>query len=77
MPTTRENIIASAMEETDATIDWRKILVAYIRNVVNCEGVTFLGVENDETNLDGLTPQEAKALTDAANQAVLLGKTRP
>lgn len=45
--------------------DWRKILLEYIKTVVEAEGVSFIG-----RGISGISDDENKELLDAEQQAL-------
>lgn len=59
---------------SDGGVDYRKVLKAYLNHVGEQEGVTFLGFREvgqdlpDDVRLEGLTPEERKALADVEDE---------
>ena len=52
-----------AVNSLPADVNWRKIIMAYMQEVVSCEGVTFVRPRKDGTlNWGNLTSKENDAL---------------
>jgi hypothetical protein len=59
-----------------STVDWKKVLIAYMRHVEDLEGSDFLGryfiageyIGDRGGSLDGLSPEETAALFSIKNE---------
>jgi Fe-S cluster biogenesis protein NfuA len=62
--------LAQFVKEKQMTFDYKKILLAYINHVGECEGCTFLGrsVDNGITGLSSEEVEELRRLDSAANE---------